>query len=45
MFVGGSQRCIKLLLAAGAEIDLVDVKGQTPLFVASNQKKLEIMKV
>lgn len=45
MFSGGNQECIKLLLAAGAEIDAVDIKGQTPLFVASNQKKLEIMKV
>ena len=45
MFSGGSCECIKILLDAGACIDLEDVKGQTPLFVATSGRKLDIMKV
>lgn len=43
--VGGNQECVQLLVAAGANIELEDVKGQTPLFVATSQKKHSIMKV
>ncbi|XP_068202000.1 ankyrin repeat and SOCS box protein 1-like [Palaemon carinicauda] len=42
---GGNCECIELLLDAGAEIDLEDVKGQTPLFVATSCRKVAIMKV
>lgn len=41
---GGNQECVQLLVAAGANIELEDVKGQTPLFVATSQKKHYIMK-
>ncbi|XP_071517865.1 uncharacterized protein [Panulirus ornatus] len=42
---GGNPECVKILLAAGANIELEDVKGQTPLFVATSQRKTEIMKI
>lgn len=42
---GGSEECVRALVAAGADIELEDVKGQTPLFVATSQRKPEIMKV
>lgn len=42
---GGNQDCVQLLVGAGANIELEDVKGQTPLFVATSQKKPGIMKV
>ncbi|XP_064109584.1 ankyrin repeat and SOCS box protein 12-like [Macrobrachium nipponense] len=42
---GASCECVELLLDAGAEIDLEDVKGQTPLFVATSCRKIAIMKV
>lgn len=42
---GGNQECVELLVAAGANIELEDVKGQTPLFVATSQRKPSIMKV
>ncbi|MPD02615.1 hypothetical protein E2C01_098209 [Portunus trituberculatus] len=42
---GGNQECVQLLVAAGANIELEDVKGQTPLFVATSQRKPIIMKV
>ena len=42
---GGNQECVQLLVAAGANIELEDVKGQSPLFVATSQKKPIIMKV
>ncbi|XP_066954520.1 ankyrin repeat and SOCS box protein 12-like [Macrobrachium rosenbergii] len=42
---GASCECVELLLNAGAEIDLEDVKGQTPLFVATSCRKIDIMKV
>ncbi|KAK8382359.1 hypothetical protein O3P69_015353 [Scylla paramamosain] len=41
---GGNQECVQLLVAAGANIELEDVKGQTPLFVATSQRKPIIMK-
>ncbi|XP_018415586.1 PREDICTED: ankyrin repeat and SOCS box protein 12-like [Nanorana parkeri] len=30
----GSLECLKILLASGAEVDILDVKAQTPLFAA-----------
>ena len=32
--VAGHGDCIKMLLSAGANIDCLDAKAQTPLFVA-----------
>ncbi|XP_045601120.2 ankyrin repeat and SOCS box protein 12 [Procambarus clarkii] len=42
---GGNPDCVEVLVLAGADIELEDVKGQTPLFVATSQRKLEIMKI
>ncbi|KAG0718407.1 Ankyrin repeat and SOCS box protein 12 [Chionoecetes opilio] len=42
---GGSEECVSVLVCAGASIELEDVKGQTPLFVATSQRKPNIMKV
>nr|XP_053633353.1 ankyrin repeat and SOCS box protein 1-like [Cherax quadricarinatus] len=42
---GGNPECVEVLVSAGADIELEDVKGQTPIFVATCQKKLEIMKI
>lgn len=42
---GGSVECAKVLIEAGADIELEDVKGQTPLFVATSTRKTELMKV
>lgn len=42
---GGNPVCAKLLLAAGANIELEDVKGQTPLFVATSARDAPMMKV
>ncbi|KAK8745843.1 hypothetical protein OTU49_000045 [Cherax quadricarinatus] len=42
---GGNPECVEVLVSAGADIELEDVKGQTPIFVATCQKKLEIMKL
>ena len=33
-FSAGHQNCAELLIQAGAQIDILDVKAQTPLFVA-----------
>ncbi|RUS91207.1 hypothetical protein EGW08_001013, partial [Elysia chlorotica] len=38
---GGHETCLKLLIKAGADIHIVDVKGQTPLFVAVKNRRLE----
>lgn len=37
--------CAKVLIEAGADIEQEDVKGQTPLFVATSTRKTELMKV
>lgn len=42
---GGSEECVRALVVAGVDIELEDVKGQTPLFVATSQRRPEIMKV
>ncbi|CAL4119307.1 unnamed protein product, partial [Meganyctiphanes norvegica] len=43
---GDSPECVQILLSAtGCNVDLEDVKGQTPLFVATSMRKLETMKV
>ncbi|XP_044283212.1 ankyrin repeat and SOCS box protein 12 isoform X2 [Varanus komodoensis] len=36
----GHVRCLKVLLAHGAEVDSLDVKAQTPLFIAVNNGHL-----
>ncbi|KAK3759341.1 hypothetical protein RRG08_020264 [Elysia crispata] len=38
---GGHETCLKLLIKAGADIHIVDVKGQTPLFVAVKNRRLQ----
>ena len=38
---GGHLECLTQLIAAGASVDLVDVKCQTPLFVATRNKHLQ----
>ncbi|KAK4309916.1 hypothetical protein Pmani_018473 [Petrolisthes manimaculis] len=42
---GGSEECVRALVAAGADIEMEDVKGQTSIFVATSQRKPEIMKI
>ncbi|GFO11390.1 ankyrin repeat and socs box protein 1-like [Plakobranchus ocellatus] len=37
---GGHETCLNLLIKAGADINIVDVKGQTPLFVAVKNRRL-----
>ena len=41
IFPGGHETCLKLLIKAGADIHIVDVKGQTPLFVAVKNRRLQ----
>ena len=36
-----SLECVRCLLDLGAEVDLTDMKGQTPLFVAVKDQHLE----
>ncbi|XP_018022129.1 uncharacterized protein LOC108678266 [Hyalella azteca] len=43
--VGGNTACVKVLLEAGADVDAVDVKGQTPLFVAASLSHHHILKL
>lgn len=43
--VGGSRDCVEALLSSGAEVDAVDVKGQTPLLVAASLGQPVIMEV
>ena len=40
---GGNAECVQLLIEAGANVDLEDIKGQTPLFVANSLRKTDIM--
>ena len=42
---GGNVECVRMLLRAGAEVDAVDVKGQTSLFVAASLGHPIIMEV
>ena len=37
----GSLECVRCLLDHGAEVDMTDMKGQTPLFVAVKDQHLE----
>ncbi|KAM5153199.1 ankyrin repeat and SOCS box protein 1 [Mantella aurantiaca] len=41
----GHANCVALLLHHGAELELLDVKGQTPLFVATENGHLECVQV
>nr|DBA19931.1 TPA: hypothetical protein GDO54_015686 [Pyxicephalus adspersus] len=41
----GHADCVSLLIHHGAELELVDVKGQTPLFVATEIGHLECVQV
>ncbi|XP_075036535.1 ankyrin repeat and SOCS box protein 1 [Mixophyes fleayi] len=41
----GHADCVALLIHYGAELELVDVKGQTPLFVATENGHLECVQV
>ncbi|XP_040213508.1 ankyrin repeat and SOCS box protein 1 [Rana temporaria] len=41
----GHADCVSLLIHHGAELELVDVKGQTPLFVATENGHLECVQV
>ncbi|GFS02185.1 ankyrin repeat and SOCS box protein 1-like [Elysia marginata] len=38
---GGHETCLNLLIKAGADVHVVDVKGQTPLFVAVKNRRLQ----
>ncbi|XP_076064658.1 ankyrin repeat and SOCS box protein 12-like isoform X1 [Oratosquilla oratoria] len=41
---GDSLECVNVLLSARCDIDLEDIKGQTPLFVATSLRKAAIMR-
>ncbi|XP_063789339.1 ankyrin repeat and SOCS box protein 1 isoform X1 [Pseudophryne corroboree] len=41
----GHADCVSLLIQHGADLELVDVKGQTPLFVATENGHLECVQV
>ncbi|XP_004917938.1 ankyrin repeat and SOCS box protein 1 isoform X1 [Xenopus tropicalis] len=41
----GHADCVELLIRSGAQLELVDVKGQTPLYVAAENGHLECVKV
>ena len=36
LLTGGSLECVRFILSMGAEVDAIDIKGQTPLFLASS---------
>ncbi|XP_056397497.1 ankyrin repeat and SOCS box protein 12-like [Hyla sarda] len=40
----GSLECLKILLANGAEVDILDVKAQTPLFTAVSSGHLDCVR-
>lgn len=42
---GGHETCLKLLIKAGADIHIVDVKGQTPLFVAVKNRRIDCVRL
>lgn len=40
----GKEKCVELLLSYGLSLDEVDMYGQTPMFYAINENKVEIVR-
>ena len=41
----GNAKCVEYMISWGADVDVIDLKGQTPLYVAVKNKHLPVIQV